>query len=105
MTNLTAKGYTKFTTNFPQNTTECWQKKMLNPDGICFYLQLYKYDYTNVPNLPNKVYWTANVQFSRGDETWDIDFQVPNDYTIEQVENRMTEMWVSGNFETYERNS
>ena len=63
-------------------------------------MNLYRYD---LGGIGLGIRWTANVQFTKGNETWDIDFQVPNDYTIEEVEDKLLEMWKMNNFEYYER--
>jgi hypothetical protein len=103
-TNLKNKGYRQFPIH-SFDTSHCyakefWQKKITNKIGTSFFLNLYRYDLGGV-GLGLK--WTANVQFTKGNETWDIDFQVPNDYTIEEVEDKLLEMWGFMAFEYYER--
>ena len=98
VTNLAEKGYRKYAINSLNSHAEAsgfWQKKLRDNDGIQFFINMYMYNF-------NEIVWTANVQFIKDAETWDIDFQVPKDYTIEDVESKLFEMWLNNSFDYYE---
>ena len=104
-TNLTSYGYRQFDNSpiFHPHADEFWQKCIRDELSKLYYINLYKYDYSKHPQSGmDATIWQADVRFTRDNETWNIAFIVPKDYTIPMVETKIHEMWKNNNFDKYE---
>lgn len=84
--NLLDLGYTKYKNNGIGNYDELYQK-LINRNGIKFYINIKWYDFSNFPNMPYKFGWDSDVQFKLNDgETFNAEFFVTTDTTIYRIE-------------------
>jgi len=97
---LESNGY-KYFKDMYRKSNGGYQKRIYSENGTRYFINVYYYDFSTIPNLPFKELFDCDLQFKVRGEYLNLDFNC-RDLTIKQLESKVEWLFTTLGAEDYE---